>query len=103
MAAKFYSLLIGIGDYLHPRYADLPATVRDAQAIAAMLTEPNRCGYPQGEESRFSKGNMRFFASAQNDMISSGDLSRSFTPLICVAPKLKGRGNRVEKPGRPIQ
>jgi len=42
------TLLIGIGDYLHPRFANLPATVRDAQALAAVLTDPNRCGYPAG-------------------------------------------------------
>lgn len=38
------ALLIGVGAY--PRFATLPATVRDAQAIAAVLTDPARCGYP---------------------------------------------------------
>jgi hypothetical protein len=46
---------------------------------------------PEAEESRFFKGNTRFFGRRpQNDMISSGDLSRSFTPLICVDPKPSG-------------
>jgi hypothetical protein len=40
------ALLIGVGDYTHPRFASLPATVRDAQAIASVLTDPARCGYP---------------------------------------------------------
>lgn len=43
--ANARALLIGVGDYLNPRFASLPATVRDAQAIAALLTDSNRCGY----------------------------------------------------------
>ena len=34
------AFLIGVGAYIHPRFASLPATVRDAQAIAAVLTDP---------------------------------------------------------------
>lgn len=40
-----HALLIGVGDYTHPCFASLPATVRDAQALAAVLTDPTRCGY----------------------------------------------------------
>jgi uncharacterized caspase-like protein len=43
--ANARALLIGVGDYLNPRFASLPATVRDAQAIAAVLADSNRCGY----------------------------------------------------------
>lgn len=43
--ANARALLIGVGDYLHPRFASLPATVRDAEAIAAVLADSNRCGY----------------------------------------------------------
>lgn len=42
-----YALVIGVGDYMHDRYSNLPATVRDAQTIAGVLTDPNRCGYPR--------------------------------------------------------
>jgi hypothetical protein len=45
-ASVFYALLVGVGGYSHPHFASLPATVRDAQAIAAILTDPARCGYP---------------------------------------------------------
>ena len=41
-----HALLIGVGDHMHSRFASLPATVRDALAVAAVLTEPTRCGYP---------------------------------------------------------
>ena len=44
--ATAHALLIGVGDYIHSRFASLPATVRDAQAIATILTDPARCGYP---------------------------------------------------------
>jgi len=46
VTSEFHALVIGIGDYTHPRFASLPATARDAQAIAAVLIDPARCGYP---------------------------------------------------------
>lgn len=41
-----HALVIGVGDYIHPRFASLPATVHDAQAIATVLTDSTRCAYP---------------------------------------------------------
>ncbi len=41
-----HALVIGVGGYLHSRFPDLPATVRDAEALAAILTDSARCGYP---------------------------------------------------------
>ena len=41
-----YAILVGVGDYTHPGFASLPATVRDAQAIAALLSDSTLCGYP---------------------------------------------------------
>ncbi len=43
-----HAILIGVGDYINPRFASLPATIRDAQAIATVLTDASRCGYPAG-------------------------------------------------------
>ena len=40
------AVIIGVGDYTHPKFASLPATIHDAQAIATILTDPSRCGYP---------------------------------------------------------
>ncbi len=40
-----HAVVIGVGDYTNPRFANLPATVRDAQAIATVLTDASRCGY----------------------------------------------------------
>lgn len=42
----FHALLIGVGDYVHPRFGSLPATVRDAEILADLLVDPQRCGYP---------------------------------------------------------
>jgi hypothetical protein len=44
--SQCYALLIGVGTYTHPCFTSLPATVRDARAIADILTDPARCGYP---------------------------------------------------------
>lgn len=41
-----HALIIGVGDYLHPGYADLPTTIHDAWAITAVLTNAAYCGYP---------------------------------------------------------
>jgi hypothetical protein len=47
-----HALIIGVGNYLvqatpvQPGFRSLPATVRDAQAIVNILTDPDLCGYP---------------------------------------------------------
>ncbi len=40
-----YALLIGVGDALYASWP-LPVTVRDMQALQAVLTDPGLCGYP---------------------------------------------------------
>ena len=40
-----YALLIGVGNTADPRYS-LPVTVKDAQALKAVLTDANFCAYP---------------------------------------------------------
>jgi uncharacterized caspase-like protein len=46
--SKGCGLLVGIGDYEHPRFASLPATIRDTQTLADVLTDPERGAYPLG-------------------------------------------------------
>ncbi|MEM8533740.1 MAG: caspase family protein [Chloroflexota bacterium] len=41
-----HALVIGIGNYQHRCYRDVPATVADAQALADVLRDPRYCGYP---------------------------------------------------------
>jgi hypothetical protein len=40
-----YALLIGVGNTADPGYS-LPVTVKDAQALKAVLTDANFCAYP---------------------------------------------------------
>lgn len=40
-----YALLIGVGNTVEPGYS-LPVTVKDAQALKAVLTDANFCAYP---------------------------------------------------------
>lgn len=45
-----HALLIGVGSYAHhPAPKDLPATVRDAEALRQVLRDPTLCGYPDGQ------------------------------------------------------
>ncbi len=43
--AHGYALLIGVGASAYPRWS-LPVTVKDMQALRAVLTDPALCGYP---------------------------------------------------------
>ena len=44
-----YALLIGVGQTATPGYA-LPVTVKDIQAIHAVLTDPELCAYPNNDQ-----------------------------------------------------
>ena len=52
MSAAFphgYALLIGVGKSAYPAWS-LPVTVRDMQALSAVLTDPELCGYTTDEQ-----------------------------------------------------
>lgn len=44
-----HALLIGVGSHQHHPHLDLPITVRDAQAVQAVLQNPALCGYPASQ------------------------------------------------------
>ena len=44
-----YALLVGVGKSAYPKWS-LPVTVKDVQAIRAILTDPNLCAYPDNEQ-----------------------------------------------------
>ncbi len=44
-----YALLIGIGESAYPIWS-LPVTVKDAQALQAILTDVNLCAYPDNDD-----------------------------------------------------
>jgi hypothetical protein len=42
-----HALLIGVGSYIHhTAVTNLPTTVEDVRQLAALLTDPQYCGYP---------------------------------------------------------
>jgi hypothetical protein len=49
MFAHGYAVLIGVGEAAYPKWS-LPTTVKDVQAIHAILTDPNLCAYPDDDE-----------------------------------------------------
>jgi hypothetical protein len=46
---EFYAFLVGVGNYEHQKFANLPATIRDVKSISALLADPDRCGYPSDQ------------------------------------------------------
>jgi uncharacterized caspase-like protein len=44
-----HALLIGVGSYLYHPKLNVPATVKDAQALQVALQDPARCGYPPAQ------------------------------------------------------
>jgi hypothetical protein len=90
-----HALLVGVGEYPHPRFASLPATVRDAQAITAVLTAPARCGYPSANV-RVLTGEQ---ATATNIRTDLKALAESTTPETTVFVYLSGHGGRALEGG----
>jgi len=89
------ALIIGVGDYLHPRFSSLPATVRDAQAITAILTDPTRCGYPSANVHVLTGGQ----ANATNIRTALKALAKSTTPESTVFIYFSGHGGRALENG----
>lgn len=54
--AQGHALLIGVGSYRDHPAMDVPATARDAAAVAAALRDPRACGYPGEQVSLLSGG-----------------------------------------------
>jgi hypothetical protein len=90
-----HALVIGVGSYLNRRYPDLPATVRDAQAIADTLTDPNRCGYVSGNVQVMTGEQ----ATADNIRISLQDLVDKAEERTTVFIYFSGHGGRIQENG----
>jgi hypothetical protein len=50
-----YALVIGVGTHKHSPWNDVPITVRDAEAVEAILADPTKCGYPSKQVWSLSK------------------------------------------------
>lgn len=89
------ALLVGVGDYTHPRFAALPATVRDVQAIAALLADPARCGYPSDKVQVLTGPD----ATASNIRAALESLAQSTNSQSTVFLYFSGHGGRSLKDG----
>jgi hypothetical protein len=92
--SDFHALLIGVGDYLHPRFIDLPASVRDAHALASILTDPARCGYPPDNVRTITGPD----ATAANIRAALERLAASSTPDATAFVYFSGHGGRALLP-----
>lgn len=90
------ALLIGVGDYLHAQFSNLPATVRDAKALEAVLADPARCGY-LSEKVEIVSGTKTTVVTIRDALCS---LSKSTDPQSTVLIYFSGHGGRVLQNGR---
>jgi len=44
-----HALIIGVGQYQHIPYANVPVAVQDAQAIDRVIKDAQYCGYPNNQ------------------------------------------------------
>jgi len=89
--ANFQALLVGVGEYTHPRFANLLATARDVQTIAAVLTDPARCGYPPTKVQVLTGEQ----ATAVNIRTALKALAESTIPKSTVFVYFSGHGGRA--------
>ena len=92
-----YALIIGVGTYLvqptltQPGFRNLPATVRDAQAIVGILTDLALCGYPP-DKVQVLAGEQ---ATANNIRTALQTLAQSANPDSTVFIYFSGHGGRA--------
>ncbi|CAG1014190.1 hypothetical protein ANRL4_05135 [Anaerolineae bacterium] len=91
----FYALVIGVGDYLHPRFANLPVTVHDAYTIAAILTDQGLCGYPQANVFTLTGEQ----ATAPNIRAATKKLRLTASAKSTITVYFSGHGGRAMEDG----
>lgn len=51
-----HALIIGVGSYIHAPAMNVPVTLKDAEAVAAVLGTPALCGYPAKQIQLLAEG-----------------------------------------------
>lgn len=69
------ALLIGVGSHIHHPHLNVPITVADAQAVQAVLQNPDLCGYPQEQVTLLS-----------NDQATKAGILKALDNLSQLAP-----------------
>ncbi len=85
------ALIIGVGEYLHPRFENLPATVLDARELGNVLHDPSRCAYPPGNVEILTGGT----ATRHNIRLALLTLGQRSTEDSTVLIYFSGHGCRV--------
>ena len=90
------ALLVGVGNYSHPRLANLPATVRDAEALTSILTDSNRGAYPPNNVRTITGSK----ATAKNVRAALQSLTKSTNDQSTVFIYFSGHGGRARGNGQ---
>lgn len=85
------ALLIGVGNYTHQKFANLPATVRDVEVISDLLADPKRGGYPPDNIRSITDTD----ANASNIRTALQFLAQSADPQSTVLIYFSGHGGRA--------
>lgn len=88
-----YALVIGIGSYqYHPLALNVPQTAADAQAVGAVLRDPQACGYPPHQVTVLHDSS----ATRQGILTALKHLSQQTTPADTVLLFYSGHGEFAE-------
>jgi hypothetical protein len=90
-----FALLIGVGDYPTLGLSSLPATVRDAETLAAILTNAALCGYPVDAVKVITGHN----ATAKNIRAALSAMAQSTNNQSTVFIFFSGHGGRALQTG----
>ena len=93
--ANAHALLIGVGNYQHEKYVDLPITVKDAQTVEAILINADRCGY-EDANVRLITGE---HATAENIRAALQELAQATNDQSTVFIYFSGHGGRALENG----
>ncbi len=71
-----HALIIGVGSYRFAPHLNVPITVADAEAVAAVLRDPRFCSYPADQVTLLADGN----ATREGILAALADLAQRTTP-----------------------
>ena len=83
-----YALIIGVGSYRFAPHLNVPITVADAEAVAAVLRDPRFCSYPADQVTLLADGN----ATREGILAALADLAQRTTPDDTVLLFYSGHG-----------
>ncbi len=88
---RLHALVIGVGEYLHSPFRNLPAAPADAAEIATILRDPDLCGYPADQVTTL----VGEHATLQEVRTGFRHLARVCGPDATVVIYFSGHGGRA--------